>query len=42
MSVEQQKNWDDFLEKWTVSRLKEMTLEEYNQVGNKDSFTYWL
>lgn len=42
MSVEQQKNWDDFLEKWTVSRLKEITLEEYNQVGNKDSFTYWL
>lgn len=42
MSVEQQSNWDDFLGKWPVSRLKKMTLEEYNQVGNKDSFTYWL
>lgn len=34
--------WDRFVEVWTVDRVKDMTLEEYIQVGNKNSFTYWL
>ena len=42
MSVAQEQNWDEFLEKWPVNRVETMTLEEYSQVGNKDSFTYWL
>lgn len=34
--------WDRFLEVWSVDRVKDMTLEEYIQVGSKNSFTYWL
>ncbi|MDV4266074.1 McrB family protein [Acinetobacter seifertii] len=34
--------WNRFLEVWSVDRVKDMTLEEYIQVGSKNSFTYWL
>lgn len=34
--------WDEFLSVWPTSRLATMTLDEYNQVGSKDSFTYWI
>lgn len=34
--------WDEFLEKWPVSRVKTMQIEEYTKVGSKDTFTYWL
>lgn len=42
MSAEQLKNWDEFLQKWPLSRVKAMVLKEYSEVGNKDTFTYWL
>ncbi len=34
--------WDEFLEFWSVERVKNMTLKEYSQVGSKESFTWWL
>jgi 5-methylcytosine-specific restriction protein B len=34
--------WDEFLAVWPVSRLATMTLDEYSQVGSKDTFTYWI
>lgn len=34
--------WDQFLSVWPASRLATMTLDEYSQVGSKDSFTYWI
>lgn len=34
--------WDEFLEVWPLKRLRTMTLEEYTQSGNKDTFTYWM
>lgn len=36
------KLWDEFLEKWPIERLKSMSLSEYSNVGNKDTFTYWI
>lgn len=32
----------EFLEKWTLEKVKEMTIEEYTSVGDKHTFTYWL
>ena len=34
--------WNEFIELWPLSRVKEMTIEEYTQAGSKDTFTYWL
>lgn len=34
--------WDEFLAAWPLTRLSTMTLEEYTQAGNKDTFTYWM
>ena len=34
--------WDEFLSVWPAKRLATMTLDEYSQVGSKDSFTYWI
>ena len=34
--------WDEFLAVWPRSRLADMTLDEYNLAGSKDSFTYWI
>jgi 5-methylcytosine-specific restriction protein B len=34
--------WDEFLLVWPTSRLATMTLDDYSQVGSKDSFTYWI
>lgn len=34
--------WDEFLKAWPLERLRTMTLEEYTQSGNKDTFTYWM
>jgi len=36
------KLWDEFLEAWPISKIENMTLEEYSSVGNKESFCYWL
>ena len=34
--------WQQFTERWPVDKLQSMTLEEYNYLGSKDSFCYWL
>lgn len=34
--------WEDFLEKWPLSRLSEMTLNEYIKTGSQDTFTSWI
>lgn len=34
--------WDEFLTVWPHARLATMTLDEYTQVGSKDSFTHWI
>ncbi|MGV8712925.1 MAG: hypothetical protein ACWA6R_10280 [Nitrosomonas sp.] len=39
---QQYKLWKKFLDKWPISRLAKMTLDEYTKVGSKDSFTYWI
>lgn len=31
-----------FLETWPLSRIRNLTLEEYSNVGNKNTFCYWL
>lgn len=34
--------WDDFLELFPISRLKDLSIEEYSEAGAKDTFTWWL
>ena len=34
--------WDDFLQRWPLDSLSQMTLEEYTASGTNDSFIYWL
>jgi 5-methylcytosine-specific restriction protein B len=34
--------WDSFLARWPLEKLGEITLQEYSQAGDSDSFTYWL
>lgn len=34
--------WNRFLERWPLDKLGEMTLQQYNQVGNDDHFCRWL
>jgi 5-methylcytosine-specific restriction enzyme B len=35
--------WDDFLAKWPLEKLENITLEEYSQIGDSDCFTVgWL
>ena len=34
--------WDEFLAKWPIEKFESMTLDEYTQEGNKDTFTYWI
>lgn len=35
-------NLKRFLKRWKIEDVKNMTLQEYNNVGSKDSFCYWL
>jgi 5-methylcytosine-specific restriction protein B len=39
---EANKLWDDFLIAWPIDRVKSMSLSEYTNVGNDDTFTYWI
>lgn len=39
---EQYNLWDEFLEEWPLSRLSEMTLDEYIKTGSQDTFTSWV
>jgi len=32
----------DFLDRWTVDEVKQMTLDKYVSVGDKDTFCQWL
>lgn len=41
-SKDQDKLWDSFLKEWPVSRIENMTIEEYTLAGSKDTFTYWF
>ncbi len=34
--------WEDFLKAWPIERLRTMSLPEYSQAGNQNTFTYWL
>ena len=34
--------WDEFLDRFPLAKIKSMRLEEYSQVGSKDSFTWWI
>jgi 5-methylcytosine-specific restriction endonuclease McrBC GTP-binding regulatory subunit McrB len=34
--------WDQFLEHFPLEKIESMSLEEYSQVGSKDSFTWWV
>lgn len=40
--TEDYKRWDEFLSKWPLEKLEQMTLEEYTNAGSKESFTYWI
>lgn len=42
LMVERTAIWDEFLKRWPLDRLTEMSLEEYSHAGTKDSFCYWL
>ena len=33
---------DSFLNRWDIESVKEMSLEEYVSVGNKDTFCQWV
>ena len=34
--------WEQFLQRWPIDKLETLTLKEYNSLGSKDSFCYWL
>ena len=34
--------WEQFLQRWPVDKLMSLTLKEYNSLGSKESFCYWL
>ena len=34
--------WNQFTQRWPIEKLQTLTLEEYNSLGSKDSFCYWL
>ena len=39
-------NWqeskEEFLNRWSLKNIKNMTLEEYTNLERNDSFTYWI
>jgi hypothetical protein len=32
----------EFLNRWSLGKVKAMTISEYNQLGNNDTFCYWV
>lgn len=41
--IEGESTWDDFLKRWPLEKLSQITLQEYTQAGNSDCFTYgWI
>ncbi len=39
---ERQAVWDQFLQRWPLETLSKMTLDQYAQAGDNDSFVNWL
>jgi len=39
---ERQATWAEFLKRWPIESLNQMTLPQYTQAGDKDCFTNWL
>ena len=33
---------DEFKQRWTLQNVKDMTINQYTGIGDKDTFTYWL
>lgn len=40
--AEREALWTQFLERWPLESLRQMTLEQYNQTGSDDHFCRWL
>lgn len=40
--VERENQWTEFLNRWPLEKLAEMTLAQYTEAGNQDCFVYWL
>lgn len=40
--AELQSIWDQFLARWPLEKLPQLTLAEYTAAGTNDSFAYWL
>lgn len=40
--AEREALWTQFLERWPLESLRQMTLEQYNQAGSDDHFCRWL
>lgn len=36
------KTWQEFLDRWTIENIEQMSLDEYTNLDRNDSFTYWL
>lgn len=34
--------WDDFLQRWPLESLPDLTLQQYSTAGGTDTLTYWL
>ncbi len=34
--------WRQFITRWPIEKLQNLTIEEYTSLGGKDSFCYWL
>ena len=39
---EQLQIWNDFLSRWPVEKIRNLTLEQYTSIGDKDTFCWWL
>lgn len=39
---ERQALWKEFLKRWPLGSLADMTLEQYSSAGKPDCFVYWL
>lgn len=39
---ERQQAWDEFLQRWPLQALSQLTPSTYSKSGDQDTFTYWL
>lgn len=42
ITLNERKLFEEFQKIWTLEKVKNMTLEEYTQLGSKETFTYWF